>query len=500
MDIQKIKLLVQDQFPEFYREEYPQLVNFITQYYSYLGTTNYSTFQNIRDVDSTLERFVYNLKQDFATNVPEFGKLSDRDFLKFAREFYASRGSEDSYRFLFRAMYGKEIDVFYPSTLILKASDGTWEQEVSIRATSTDDLLTLTGNTFELTDSNAITRGVNCLKVVRVTATIYDIYIDRYYKGPISSGDALTFGTKTGTIVNVPSKIEIVYGGVGFIAGSVYDVAGTKPLRFKIGAVGNGGNILSAQIIQPGDDTITEVYIAVSADTRVAVSSNPILNPAQDYADPTYFLETDAFQYAVGSDFQAETGDAVLRIVPDSRLKYPGFYSSSKGFLSDAVRLQDNEYYQAYSYVLRLDEQLESYKAVVKRLLHPSGMALWAQYDISAEADSAVSVQAIYDAFKVGVEDDVLPSDSNEKTFMKSLETPQVITDFSRLAFLKPLEHTADALDQFEVELTKPFADTATASDSGRISQLVFSEYAFDYFSEDYIDLTVPTENILQTW
>jgi hypothetical protein len=65
---------------------------------------------------------------------------------------------------------------------------------------------------------------------------------------------------------------------------------------------------------------------------------------------------------------------------------------------------------------------------------------------------------------------------------------------------LKPLEHTAEAIDSISVQYETPYADAVAATDTGRISRLEFSEYAFDYFSEDYIDMTVPTEVILETW
>ena len=501
MNLQKIKLLVRDQFPEFYREEYPQLVDFITQYYAYLDTTQYSALKNIRDVDSSLDRFVYNLKQDFAVNIPQFSKLNDRDFLKFAREFYSSRGSEDSYRFLFRAMYGKEIDIFYPSTLILRASDGTWEQEVSIRVQSTEDLLQLTGNSFNVVDVAGVARAVQCVKVVRVASNLYDVYIDRFYKGPISSGDTISYGTVQGIVQSVPAKIEIISGGGGFVTGAVYSTTGVKPLRFKISAVGVGGAVLAAQILQPGDAGITEdVYAAIGAGTRVVKDTNAELNPAQDYVDTTYFLETGSSQYVVGSAFSAELGDAIIKFVVAAQIRYPGFYSSSRGFLSDAVKIQDNDYYQAYSYVLRLDEQLESYKSVVKRLLHPSGMALWAQYDVSAEMDSTATLQGIFESLKVGVEDDVFTSATSTFALQKNLSSDQTVTDFSRIAMLKALEHAAEAVDTLAYSVTKPQESAISALDSGKIVRLDYSEYAFDYFSEDYIDTTSPTEVDLVSW
>ena len=506
MNLDKLKLLVEDQFPEFYREEYPQFVNFVSKYYEFLATTNYNVFSNVRDVDSTLDRFVQNLKSEFASNIPEFGKLGDREFLKFAKEFYASRGSEDSYRFLFRAMYGKEIDLFYPSTLILRASDGTWEQEVSVRVTSTDNLLALTGRTFQLEDSLGARRAVVCKKAVLVSAGVYDVFIDRLYLGPLSAGDRLTYEGLTGIVALAPAKVRVISGGAGFVAGSIFSVPGSKPLRFKITAVTDTGAIRDAVIVQPGDSVNQEQYVIIDRSTRDVVGGGLNLYPPQDYADSTYFQETGEFQYVQGSAFAPAVGQATLQIITGTRLNYPGFYSSSRGFLSDAVRLQDNNYYQAFSYVIKLDEQLSSYKSIVKRLLHPSGMALWAQYDVTSVIDASPTLRAIYDDFVVGVEDDVFADTTLEKELHKELASDQPVSDFARIAFLKALEHTAVAESTVDKSVEKSFLSEATAADSGSISVVDYGAggelggYALDYFAEDYAVVDPATLIELASW
>jgi hypothetical protein len=159
LDLLKVENLIKDQFPEFYREEFPQLIKFVEKYYEFLGTTNYSALSSVTDIDNSLDEFLVHLKDNFAKNVPEFGKLSDRDFLHVSKQFYSSRGSNESYKFLFRAMFGKEVELAYPGEFVLKPSDGYWEQEVSFRVFSNDDLTQAVGQFIDVISPDIFQQG-----------------------------------------------------------------------------------------------------------------------------------------------------------------------------------------------------------------------------------------------------------------------------------------------------------------------------------------------------
>lgn len=64
------------------------------------------------------ETFLRNLPKGLSDTVTLIPRILD---------FYRARGSEDSYRFLFRVLYGDEPDIFYPRDYTLKTSDGIYE-------------------------------------------------------------------------------------------------------------------------------------------------------------------------------------------------------------------------------------------------------------------------------------------------------------------------------------------------------------------------------------
>lgn len=89
-----------------------------------------------------------------------------------------------------------------------------------------------------------------------------------------------------------------------------------------------------------------------------------------------------------------------------------GSYIGTKGFLSWDQRLQDNYYYQQFSYVIKSRESLSSYRDIVQDTIHPAGMKLFGQIDINntanlqgATVQSVVFTDLIGGKFGVGVTD-----------------------------------------------------------------------------------------------
>lgn len=79
-----------------------------------------------------------------------------------------------------------------------------------------------------------------------------------------------------------------------------------------------------------------------------------------------------------------------------------GSYKGTRGFLSSDQRIQDNYYYQEFSYVIRSASALKSYRDIVRSVIHPAGTKLFGQVDItdtlsltSLDIESFVSIDLI---------------------------------------------------------------------------------------------------------
>ncbi len=586
MDLNTLKLLVKDQFPEVYRTEYTQLIAFVTKYYEFLNTSEYSILSTIRDVDTSLDEYVKILKTNFAINIPEFGKLPDRDFLRFAKQFYTSRGSEDSYKFLFRAMFGKEVEILYPGENVLKPSDGIWSQELSIRVSTNSDPSIITNKLIDIIASNGSKTIVECTRTKRITDTVFDIFIKRNYREIINIGDTVSYdnfkpgsvtsiivsnggsgytqgspvafslapndGTTaagtinvsdgviksititdpgsgyttaptvsvmdfganavltaiveepkqvfSGTIIPTPSKLKIINNGINFVAGTLFTAEHDLPLRFRINKTDINGVIEKIEIVQPGFDLFNKKYFLIDSATKLTELNENLYSPQTYTSDSSpYFLESGLNQYSKGDQFVPTSTQALLELEYSSLLKYPGVYTSSNGFLSDAIKLHDNSYHQSYSYVIRLDEQLESYKNVVKRLLHPSGMALWAEYNMSTQIDIKSAIDTLRAILELFVEDDLFPIDDKSFDYNLSLGgknsyayTYNPITGIERYfegigaeAYCED-EDTPVALDDKSFDIGLARADNVEEQpDNGLLTITLQQDYCeADYFAE----------------
>ena len=146
----KLSTVVREQLPEFIRADYDTFVAFVEAYYEYLEQTNKATdfsknLLNYFDVDSTLTDFEEYFRRKFLNSIPA-ETLSNKAFLvKHIKDFWRAKGTEKAYRFLFRALYGQEIEIFYPKDNILRLSAGKWVNRQSIRLL-TDFYHLATGN------------------------------------------------------------------------------------------------------------------------------------------------------------------------------------------------------------------------------------------------------------------------------------------------------------------------------------------------------------------
>ena len=139
----KISLLVNRQLPEFVREEYPLFQSFLEAYYEFLENefdnkkndliTQSKSFRDISDVDLSLQKFESNFLDTFAKFFPKESSVDKEFLIKSVLPFYLSKGSEKSFKFLFRALFNKEIEFKRLSENIIRASDGEWIKENKLR-------------------------------------------------------------------------------------------------------------------------------------------------------------------------------------------------------------------------------------------------------------------------------------------------------------------------------------------------------------------------------
>lgn len=359
----KLPISIERQVPEFVRESHPAFIEFLKAYYEWYETEySIGKLSTLLDIDTTIDDFVQHFRKQL-DSVSVLNKIDNKLYLKHIKELYASKGSSAAYKFLFRILFDKQSEVIVPWDSVFKASGGTWAQQTSVLvdfdgAIPAYDPLELINDTVYITDEFYARYSVFVNDVVKRTDTIYEVFVERF--APRSYTFTLVQtrdGLISGTPVLTPTRVKISNGGSKFEVGEVQQIS-------------NGD----------GTGVVTKIK---SVSATGAITAIDIIEFGLDYSD----------DFAVDvSPFNATGDDATLSFTLGYLLKYPGYYTSSQSIVGDAAYIQDSYYHQVYSYVTALEETLDSYSLVLKKILHPSGMKHFATYQINNLLSPTLSV------------------------------------------------------------------------------------------------------------
>jgi hypothetical protein len=207
----KLKTAITKQIPEFIRADYPHFVEFIQAYYEFMDTYYVQDINSIRDIDTTLDEFITYFKKELDLLGNVYPYIDQRLFLRKSKELFTAKGTEASYKLLFKILSNRDAEIAYPWDSVLKPSDGKWQQENSLFVRMiAGDATELVGNTVVIHGENTrlrvfVERVVEVADLVTVAAT------------DLVAGNTYTItdvGTTDFTLVGAPDNII----GATFIA------------------------------------------------------------------------------------------------------------------------------------------------------------------------------------------------------------------------------------------------------------------------------------------
>lgn len=282
----KLSRIVASQLPGFIRDDHPTFVAFLEAYYQYLEQ-NDANLYDLRDIDKTLDRFIEYFKNEVAPNVFESSTTDTRFLLSKIKDAHLAKGSEASYKLLFRLLFNKNVSIDYPGRNILRASDGKWNQDVSVFAkVNVGDPNIIVGRLVDVISSNRILRvqvdsrrdvEVEVNGTVQISQDTHQFYIDRRFFGNISVGDRIRYDGDSvfdATIVATTSKVEIQQKGKKFRPGQLYPIRngnGSGSI-VKIKSTDINGGITAAEFVKYGigyETDFTATVLAKAYQTNV---------------------------------------------------------------------------------------------------------------------------------------------------------------------------------------------------------------------------------------
>jgi hypothetical protein len=305
MNNERISVLVPDQVPEFVREEYPKFVSFLKAYYEFLeksADTNNDLvnvskqIREISDVDSSLDEFEQNFYNKFTSLLPRDTAVRKDILYKNISQLYRSKGSIESYKFLFRMLFGEEVDIIEPKNEILKASASVWSVENSVRMDPDVFYQKITGNGIKKTfvlPSNAF--NVETVLINDVVTTSY--LVNKQYKKIIfntapSNGSIIKiyFDTFDFDLLKNRKVIGSTSGASGIIESTAIGLVSNRSIEDLFinskNVIGNfeNGEFCTSDIIDENGNVLLFEFLTSSSLKEIT-----IVNPGSNYT-PGQFL------------------------------------------------------------------------------------------------------------------------------------------------------------------------------------------------------------------
>ena len=275
-----VSALVSRQLPDFIRADHPKFKRFLELYYAWLedeskGNTVYHIMRSgeYRDIDSTLDPFIRLFKQELLPYFPENSELDTVRILKGAREFYVKKGSVASVKWLFRVLYGIDVEVYYPKQQILIASDGKWKLPQAFQLTLSANNESINPNLLEKhTATGSISKATCVIESANKTidrtrgTEILEMYVSNVFR-EFTNGENLEipYVDEFGVEQLFSEKI------IGSISGIRIDSAiSTDPQQKRRGLLYNVGDPV---VVTSGLADTAEAQAAVAVVGNVTVGS-----------------------------------------------------------------------------------------------------------------------------------------------------------------------------------------------------------------------------------
>ena len=225
-----------------------------------------------------LQEFFKKLKYQVAPGFSErtlFTGLDQRNFIFNVDSFYKSKGTDQSFEILFRALYGEDVDVIKPAEYLLRPSNADYKITQDLVVESIEgDPLNLQNLTLFQNSTGARGSVTNVERIQYGDGRYYQVSVDYGYQrdidvvGTVFSEFEPNSQTKILNTVSLGSTIIDVDSTVGFAATG------------KLVTTDADGNIISLQYLDKNDNQ----FLTVSGVTTSLAKTNNIRFDDYSYA------------------------------------------------------------------------------------------------------------------------------------------------------------------------------------------------------------------------
>lgn len=181
-----------------------------------------------RDIEYSVDKYVDYLKDELYPSIPT-NIYGDKRLvaLKF-KDFFESKGTEESYRFLFKLLYNEDISLYYPGEDILRVSAGNFEKTQIVRSAYATNVFSFLNKTISGATSGAIGNVVDIKRYVIGSYDVAEMTL-KLVSGTFSGGEVVSDvadATLTSTLYGMITGFNINDGGSGYQVGDQLSITG----------------------------------------------------------------------------------------------------------------------------------------------------------------------------------------------------------------------------------------------------------------------------------
>ena len=332
----KTSTLIKSQVPDFVRADHELFVEFLEYYYKFLEqdgqlsyvTKNFPRFLDIDEIKEDIDHdadeghphyiedendyhaFLQKLYDNFTALIPD-SILADKVLLlKHAKEFYRTRGSETSIRFLMRALYNEDVEFYYPKKDIIRASDGKWfiEKSLNVKDFAVNNVANsvayslFPGRTVRGAISNSTCTVEAADQYFDNGILITELKISSVEQDFLNGEEIFTFFEENGEVKRLScnlfsgqiDNILVTSPGSGYIQGSAVPItsnggSGGIVIISKVNRAFLEGKIKSVEITLPGAGfRANDVVLFTGGGGRDAAANISVVNEDETYHPSSY--------------------------------------------------------------------------------------------------------------------------------------------------------------------------------------------------------------------
>jgi len=387
------------------------------------------------DVDSTSEDFLDYFRKEFLSDLPENLETDKRLLLKHIIKIYRSKGSTDSFKSLFKALYDiQDLDIYYPKNDLLKPSSGDWRRENTLRIITDDsndkfESRTITG---QLSSATAIVDRVENFVsgALQVTELFLTDISGTFIVGETVQSSTYNGTTGSGVTQGVLTDINIISAGTNYLVGDVVSVTGGggQDAAARVETIGTG-SIRGFTVYDGGDGYINGTALSVNnfatggdgvTGEVSGISHTFSFTTVQDIIADVQFVTLNSTEFGLQGSTTANVANTLIEAL--------GFAVTQIGAVSNVKATGLGTGYEASPIISLKQPEIKKFSETGISILN-----------LNSDPDSSSLTNAISGSFTI---DERITSATGQKvgTFHGIVATESTIDDPTRIRF-KPLHY-----------------------------------------------------------